>query len=97
MLGRDVQRNFRDVADGALLAEFPEAAQAEANRQAVAIARHFGRKHSAGFFDAVAGARAVLLFFEPRRLSRGRLVESVRRVRAEAPAVESSRRALRLP
>jgi KipI family sensor histidine kinase inhibitor len=89
--------NFRDVADGALLVEFPEAAEAEANRQAVAIARSLTRRPPRGFFDAVAGARTVLLFFEPRRLSRERLAESIRRVGADSRLVESPRRLLRIP
>jgi len=89
--------NFRDVADGALLVEFPEAAEAEANRQAVAIARSLSLQPPRGFFEAVAGARTILLFFDPLRLSRNRLAESVGRVRAGTQLVESPRRTLRIP
>ncbi len=89
--------NFRDVVDGALLVEFPEAPEAEANRQGVTMARSLLRRPLRGFFDAVVGARTLLLLFSPRRLSRDRLVGAVRRVRVETSPAVSARRLLRIP
>lgn len=88
---------IRDVAEGAVLVEYPEASEEEANQRAVAVARSLTTRAPAGFFDAVPGARNLLVLFDPRRLARERLAEEVRRGGREAERPTESRRVLQIP
>jgi antagonist of KipI len=88
---------LRDVAEGAVLVEYPEDSEEQANRKAVAGARSLTSRAPEGFFDAVPGARTLLVRFDPRRLARGRLAEEVERGAREAKGPTASQRAMRLP
>lgn len=70
---------IRDVAEGAVLVEYPEASDEDANQNAVAVARALTTRAPAGLLDVVQGARSVLVVFDPQRLARERLAEEVRR------------------
>ena len=65
--------DLRDVAEGAVLVEYPQASEEEANLASVALARSLSARAPAGFLDAVPGARTVLVVFDPRLLSRAGL------------------------
>ncbi len=88
---------LRDVAEGAVLVEYPEDSEEQANRRAVAGARSLMSRVPEGFLDAVPGARTLLVRFDPQRLARGRLAEEVERGASEAKGPTASRRAMRLP
>lgn len=88
---------LRDVVDGALLVEFPGASDVEANGRAVATARRFARRPPRGFFDAIPGARTLLLLFDPRLIGRNRLAREVCQAGQEARAPGVDRRVLRIP
>lgn len=83
------------MAEGAVLVEYPETSEEEANRRAVALARSLKTRAPAGFLDSVPGARNLLVLFSPRRLSRQRLAEEARSGGVEWPAV--ARRAIEIP
>ena len=87
---------IRDVAEGAVLVEYPEASEEEANQRTVAVARSLTTRAPAGFFDAVPGARNLLVLFDPRRLARERLSEEIRRGGREGQR-PGSRRVLQIP
>ena len=89
--------NLRDVAEGAVLVEYPEASEEEANQRTVAIGRRLMTRAPAGFFDAVPGARNLLVFFDPGKLGRRRLAEEVRSGAGEGPGPMDARRALEIP
>jgi antagonist of KipI len=88
---------FRDVAEGAVLVEYPEDSEEQANRRAVAAARAIASRAPKGFSDAVPGARTLLVLFDPRKLARGRLAEEVRRGGGEGGGPADTRRALEIP
>ncbi len=88
---------IRDVSEGAVLVEDPEASEEEANERAVAVARSLTSAAPAGFFDAVPGARNLLVLFDPRRLTRARLADEVRRGAREAGRPREARRVLQIP
>jgi KipI family sensor histidine kinase inhibitor len=88
---------LRDVAEGAVLVEYPEDSEEQANRRAVAGARSLTSRAPEGFFDAVPGARTLLVRFDPQRLARGRLAKEVRRGTRAAKGSTASRRAMRVP
>lgn len=71
--------HLRDVRDGALLVEYPETSEEEANRAAVSLSRRLPALAGGGLLDAIPGARTVLVLFDPARLSRGRLAEEIAR------------------
>lgn len=84
-----------DVAEGVVLVEYPEASEEEANRRAVVAARRMSARPPAGLLGSVPGARTLVVFFDPRALSRQRLGEVIRR--GESAASETSRRRLVVP
>ncbi len=87
-----------DIAEDAVLVEYPGASDEEANRKAVAAARSLASRAPAGFLDAVPGARTLLVLFDPRRLSRARLAEEARLgSRAGQGVAAASGRALTVP
>ncbi len=69
---------LREVVDGALLVEFPDAPEEQANSAAAAIARDLAVNRLSGVQDAVPGARTLLVLFDPRTLERARLNELLR-------------------
>jgi KipI family sensor histidine kinase inhibitor len=85
-----------DLAEGAVLVEYPGLAEEDANRKAVAAARMLSARPPAGFLDSVPGARTLLVEFAPERLSRARLAEVLC---GEVAAERDSRRGrlLRIP
>ncbi len=85
------------MAEGAVLVEYPEAPEEEANRRAVALARFLTTRAPAGFFDAVPGARTLLVVFDPRKLTRARLADEARQGGGEAGGAQDARRALEIP
>ena len=86
-----------DVAEGAVLVEYPGASETEANREAVAVARELANRRPAGFLDAVPGARTLFVEFDPRLLSRDRLAEYLRRRSRAGESPERPRRLLEVP
>ncbi len=92
----DRETRIRDVAEGAVLVEYPEASEEEANRRAVAAARSLATRSPAGFFDAVPGARTLLVVFNPRRLARARFAEELRRA-GDGEGPLEARRSLGIP
>jgi len=77
----------RDVADGAILVEYPEAGEDEANRAAVALSAFLGRRYppGEGLLDRIPGARTLFCEFDPLRVSH----EAIRRaIESAAPAAD---------
>lgn len=70
------------MGDGAVLVEFPDAAEDEANAAAVSIGRVLRGRNLDGFHDAVPGARTLFCEFEPFRLAHEALA---REIAAAAP------------
>jgi KipI family sensor histidine kinase inhibitor len=87
---------LRDVRDGALLVEYPELSDEEANRAAVSMAGRIRRAGGTGFLDAIPGARSLLLLFDPERMARGRLAKTIDRL-SHALEARASTRLLRIP
>jgi KipI family sensor histidine kinase inhibitor len=67
------------VRDGALLVEYPEPSEEDANRAAVSLSRRLAALPGGGVLDAIPGARTVLVVFDPARFSRRRLEEEIAR------------------
>ncbi|HLN56907.1 MAG TPA: carboxyltransferase domain-containing protein, partial [Thermoanaerobaculia bacterium] len=88
---------LRDVAEGAVLVEYPEASEEEANQRAVAVARSLTARAPAGFFDAVPGARSLLVLFDPGKLARRRLAQEMHSGAGEGRGAMDVRRALEIP
>ncbi|HSP93905.1 MAG TPA: 5-oxoprolinase subunit PxpB [Thermoanaerobaculia bacterium] len=88
---------LRDVAEGAVLVEYPEASEEEANQRAVAVARSLTTRAPAGFFDAVPGARSLLVLFDPGKLARRRLAQEIRSGAGEGRGAMDVQRALEIP
>ncbi|MCA1580694.1 MAG: 5-oxoprolinase subunit PxpB [Acidobacteria bacterium] len=81
----------RHVSDGAILVEFPEASEEEANRSAVALARALARSPVEAPDDAVPGARTLFCTFDPERISHRELAQRIEALAAaEAPAETAS-------
>ncbi|MEO8191454.1 MAG: 5-oxoprolinase/urea amidolyase family protein [Acidobacteriota bacterium] len=75
----------RHVSDGALLVEFPDASDEDANRSAVALARGLS-SGTAPPDDAVPGARTLFCAFDPGRVSHEELDREIQAA-SVAPAV----------
>jgi KipI family sensor histidine kinase inhibitor len=87
---------FFDLRDGAILVEFPDASDEEANRAAIAVG---ARAREARVPDAVPAARSLLVRYDPERLDRDALVALVERLAQDVrgnPA-DAPGRTLRLP
>lgn len=83
----------RHVSDGAILVEFPEASEDEANRSAVALARALARSRDRAPDDAVPGARTLFCAFDPGRVSHRELAEEIETLaRDSAPSDAGSGR-----
>jgi KipI family sensor histidine kinase inhibitor len=87
---------FFDLRDGALLVEFPDFSDEEANRAAIALSAPL-RKSPVD--DVIPAARSVLVTYDPGRIDRETLVALVdRRVRESGRSAESApARLLRVP
>jgi KipI family sensor histidine kinase inhibitor len=87
----------RELAEGAVLVEYPEDTEERANRRAVAAALSLLHRAPPLVFDAVPGARTLLLLFNPRKSSPGRIAEEVRRGSREEPDPLARRRTVEIP
>lgn len=63
----------RDLVDGALLVEYPDASDDAANQAATALARDLAQRNPSGLLEAIPGARTLLLLFDPLVFARGSL------------------------
>ncbi len=88
---------IRDVRDGALLVEYPEHSDDEANRAAVALGVRLRARSRRGVLDAVPAARSLLVVFDPSRASRRGLAEEIERIGARASDPDGARRLFRIP
>lgn len=87
----------RDVRDGVLLADFPEATDEQSNHACVALAERLGSARIDGLLDAVPAARSLLAVFDPSRCSRERLAAAVEAARAKDSPRPVAHRRLVLP
>ena len=85
-----------DLADGVLLAEYPGASDADANRAAVGLAAALAALELPGFHDAVPGARTLCVLFDSRLLSLDALRNEILSRGAE-PAPPAAGRSLSIP
>jgi len=88
---------IRELAEGAVLVEYPQDSEDRANRRAVAAARSLLHQAPPVVFDAVPGARTLLLLFNPRRISSERIAEEVRRGSREEESPIARRRTVEVP
>ncbi len=86
----------RDVRDGVLLADLPEASEDEANRWCVAAARRLHAARIRGLLDAIPAARSLLVEFDPERLGRDRVSAELESYRPGEPDA-GARRTLIVP
>src|SRR5260221_12285707 len=87
----------RELAEGAVLVEYPEDPEERANKRAVAAALCLLHRAPPLIFDAVPGARTLLLLFNPRRVSPERIAEEARRGSREEPGPLARRRTVEIP
>jgi KipI family sensor histidine kinase inhibitor len=87
----------RDLRDGVLLADAPEAAEESANRLFVTLGERLRAARLRGLRDAVPAARSLLLHFDPLRLSAERLRAELERHSLAAPEAGGSGRTLIVP
>ncbi|HWE23125.1 MAG TPA: 5-oxoprolinase subunit PxpB [Myxococcales bacterium] len=73
-------RALRHVVDGAILVEWPGAAGREANAAAVAIAQALAAEPPRGLYDAIPGARTLLVLFAPELLTHRAAEELLARI-----------------
>src|SRR5205814_2590893 len=66
---REMTRTLRHVVDGAVLIEWPGAADQAANAAAVSVGTALAAEPPRGFLDAIPGARTLLVLFNPELLS----------------------------
>jgi len=86
-----------DVRDGVLLVEYPEASEEVANRAAVLLARRLTGGAQPGILDAIPAARSLLVIFDGRRLSRGRLGRELSRLFSDPSDGAATGRLIRIP
>lgn len=84
----------RDLRDGVLLADAPEAAEESANRLFVTLGERLRAARLRGLRDAVPAARSLLLLFDPLRLSAERVRAELGRHSLAAPEADGSGRTL---
>ncbi|MEO8431726.1 MAG: 5-oxoprolinase subunit PxpB [Acidobacteriota bacterium] len=77
---------IRTAADDAVLVEYPDASEFEANAAAVALARWLQGRRLPGLFDAIPGARSLFCAFDPRGLSHDALAAEIAAAEPEAEA-----------
>jgi antagonist of KipI len=89
---------LRELVDGALLVQFPEAPESEANRAAVALGQALSTRHATGLLDAIPAARTLMLFYDPDVTSFDRLADGAIAASGNAGrALRRERRAIRIP
>lgn len=91
------EARLRDVRDGALLADFPDASEEQANRVCVALGERLRSAKLRGILDAIPGARSLLILFDPARLTRRRLAGEIASATVRDPGPTAPRRLLRVP
>lgn len=89
--------SVRDLRDGVLLVEYPEASEQAANLAAVGLGRRLRARAQPGIFDAVPAARTLLVVFDPALLTRGCLAEEIERVSALEVDEKGVGRLVRVP
>ena len=82
-----IAARVRDVADGAILVEYPQAGEEEANRAAVSLSAFLAARYPAGqgLLDRIPGARTLFCEFDPLRISHETIT---RAIESAAPAPE---------
>jgi KipI family sensor histidine kinase inhibitor len=88
---------LRDVRDGVLLADLPDASEEQANRVCVALGERLRSAKIRGVLDAIPGARSLLILFDPAHLTRKRLSGWIASASAREGGPTAPRRVLRLP
>ncbi len=88
---------MRDVRDGALLVDFPDTSEEQANRVCVALGERLRSVKMRGVLDAIPGARSLLILFDPARVTRKRLSGAIASAAARDAAPTAARRLLRVP
>ncbi|MEP6993391.1 MAG: 5-oxoprolinase subunit PxpB [Acidobacteriota bacterium] len=88
---------WRDVRDGVLLADFPDASDELANRVCVTLCDQLRSANIRGLRDAIPGARSLLVTFDLRRLDGARLRRRMESSITEDPGSRSPRRLMRVP
>jgi KipI family sensor histidine kinase inhibitor len=80
-----IAARVRDVADGAILVEYPQAGEEEANRAAVSLSAFLAARYPAGqgLLDRIPGARTLFCEFDPLRISHETIT---RAIESAAPA-----------
>jgi KipI family sensor histidine kinase inhibitor len=94
-----VRSEARHVSESSLLLEFPDAAGADANHAAIAVAAWMRREPLRGVLDLIPGARTLFVVFDPEVVGRRTLVRRLRRASAAAVRIAAAResRLFRLP
>jgi KipI family sensor histidine kinase inhibitor len=84
-----ISARVRDVADGAIVVEYPEAGEEEANRAAVELSAFLAGRFPAGegLLDRIPGARTLFCEFDPLRISHETIT---RAIESAAPASEAA-------
>jgi len=72
------------VVDGALLVDYPEAEEEEANRAAVALAAFLAARPHAGLRDTIPGARTLFCEFDPATIAHEALAGLIEAAAPEA-------------
>src|SRR5712672_3668446 len=85
----------RHLADGAVLAGYPELPEAAANEAARALSAELFREGRAGLLDAIPAARTLLVLFDPDRLAHSAVEERLLRASCAPSSVEA--RTIHLP
>jgi antagonist of KipI len=85
----------RHLADGAVLAGYPDLAEPAANQAARALAAGLSREAPAWLFDAIPAARTLLVLFDPDRLGHPAVEE--RLLRGAAAPSPAEARTVHLP
>ena len=83
-----IAARVRDVADGAILVEYPQAGEEEANRAAVSLSAFLAARYPAGqgLLDRIPGARTLFCEFDPLRISHETIT---RAIESAAPASDA--------
>src|SRR4051812_31643437 len=87
--------DVRHLADGAVLAGYPDLAQAAANAAARSLARTVWREKPRWLLDAIPAARTLLVLFDPERMAHEAVEEGLRR--PAAPTEDAVPRTVRVP
>jgi KipI family sensor histidine kinase inhibitor len=92
-----MQLSVRDVRDGVVLVEYPEASEEEANEAAAALGLRLRVWAPRGLLDAIPGARSLLVLFDASRLRRKRLLDQIELSSRRGAPGNGGRRLFRIP